>query len=733
MANTTQKIAIEIAGKVASSLGKSVDQVNNKLGSIGKMAKVAAGIAGAAFAAVNIGNFVSDAVDKYSSFEQAMAQTAATAGASEEDYELMKKAAREAGKATTKTAEEAANALGYMALAGWDTQQSIEGLMPILRASEAYQTDLATTSDLVTDSLSALGLGVDDLSHYLDVATMANNKSNQSASQMMEAFISAGLTLDDLGDSIENVSGLYGMLANRGTKASEAGTAMKAITVNVKKNAKEMEKLGVNVYDVKGNFVGISKVLEQYNEKTKNMSQEQRDAISLTIAGKNHLGSFNKIMEGFNTTLGDGSTEWETLVGNLNNADGALDTMADKCTGTMQGAMSRLNSAVDDAKISLIDAFGPDITKMIDNFSENVMPKISEGLVKFGEFLKDPVGVNLKKFGKFLKDPVGVNIKKFIDWISDSSARLDEFNDFIQKNKTALEIAAIAVGALGLALLVYNASAIGSSIYTGLATAALWVYNTASGAAAITTGILSAAIGFLTSPVTLAIAAIAALVAIGAYLYNNWDELVIKANELIGTIKDKFPWMADIVDATCATLGSIAEGLKNTFGGIVEFVKGVFSANWEQAWQGVVNIFGGIFQTLLGVASAPLNGIIGLINSAISGVNSIGKVVGIEIPKIPTINVPQLAEGGIATKSTLAEIGEGSEPEAVTPISKLADFINGYIQPQQSQTPQITYSPQIIIQGNANQSDIQQALKVSQSEFDSMMKKWLFNNRRVTF
>ena len=122
---TSYELALEIGGKIQSSLTKSVSGVNNKLDSIGKAAKTAAKIATAAFAAVKIGDFVKDAVDTYSEFNQAMAETAGIAGATEDEYKQLQAAAQEMGKRTTKTATEAAQALGYMSLAGWNVNDSI--------------------------------------------------------------------------------------------------------------------------------------------------------------------------------------------------------------------------------------------------------------------------------------------------------------------------------------------------------------------------------------------------------------------------------------------------------------------------------------------------------------------------------------------------------------------------------------------------------------------------------
>ena len=163
------KLAIKIAGAVSSSFDSAIGEAGQKIANLGSIAQAAAATAAAAWGALKLGEFISDAVDTYQGFEQAMANTSAIAGATGEQYDALRQAALDMGKATSKTASECADALGYMSLAGWDVNTSIASLEPVLRLSEATGLDLARCSDLVTDSMSALGLEAKDLSGYLDV------------------------------------------------------------------------------------------------------------------------------------------------------------------------------------------------------------------------------------------------------------------------------------------------------------------------------------------------------------------------------------------------------------------------------------------------------------------------------------------------------------------------------------------------------------------------------------
>lgn len=327
-----------------------------------------------------------DAVSTYADFDQAMANTAATAGASAEDYQKLEAAALEMGKKTTKTATEASEALGYMALAGWDVNTSISALEPVLRLSEATSMDLATCSDLVTDSMSALGLGVDELSGYLDVACKANNKSNQTAQQLMEAYIGCGGVLNNLGVEVEDSATALGVLANRGIKGSEAGNKLSTVLINLTSGTGQagemMKKLGISAFDSEGKFIGLQATLEQVNKATAGLTEEERNAALAAIGGKTQIDTLNDLLAGLNTTTEDGRTEWQALNDELHDAEGAMMDMAGKVTDTLPGAMAVFGSAVDDAKIRLCKIFAPMAKDAIFAIADYI-PHITEKVTGF--------------------------------------------------------------------------------------------------------------------------------------------------------------------------------------------------------------------------------------------------------------------------------------------------------------------------------------------------------------
>lgn len=347
------EIAIKIAGKMESSFNNAMSNA------VKKLLKLELGIKAAVAAAGAIKDIGAAAIKTGADFEKSMSGLAATAGidAGSEQYQSLENAAREMGRATSKSAAESADALQYMALAGWSVEDSIKGLPSILHLSEASGMELARTSDMVTDTMSALGISINELPGYLDVVAKAQNTTNQSAEQLMEAYLGVGGTLKSLGVSTEESATALGVLANRGTKGSEAGTALNAIMVNLTTGAgqagKAMEALGVSAFDSEGNFIGLKATLEKVNEATKGMTQEERNAALAAIGGKQHLDSLQKLMAGLNDTTADGTQEWAAITEGLKDAGGALEEMRNRKVDNLAGDIDVIKSAASDLGISI--------------------------------------------------------------------------------------------------------------------------------------------------------------------------------------------------------------------------------------------------------------------------------------------------------------------------------------------------------------------------------------------
>ena len=448
------ELAIKISGKLDKSLSSAVHSAQAQLNSIAKVTNRAMTIATAAVAAAGV-KIVKDSVQTYQGYQSALNSAAATGNIARgtAEYEAMNKAAREAGRTTVKTAKESANALEYMMLAGWSVENSTKALMPVLKLSASTGADLAITSDLVTDSMANLGLTINDLPHYLDVAAAANNKTNQTATQLQEAYLGVGGTLKNINAPIEESAAILGVLANRGTKGSEAGTALSAILVNMQKRSgeanKAMSRLGVSMYDANGNARSIIDVFRDINDKTAGMTEQNRNLMYQMIGGKSHVDSFSKIMQGFNTQTADGATEVYSLVDAFKNCDGALDKLYDIKMDTLEGSAFRLSSAFDDMKISIVIKGIDGTIKLAGNLHEISKAaggfKILQGLI--GTFTgissaavpaAAAIAGIVAAVALFKKVRQDMNAEYRMDWYTDSLGKATE--SLVKYNNLAQEV-----------------------------------------------------------------------------------------------------------------------------------------------------------------------------------------------------------------------------------------------------------------------------------------------------
>ena len=304
-------------------------------------------------------------------------------------------------------------------------------------------------------------------------------------------------------------------------------------------------------------------------------------------------------------------------------------------------------------------------------------------------------------------------------------------------------------------------------------TAATWAQTAATKASAratkaatVATKGMSAAVKFLTSPMGITLGIITAVAAALVLLYKNWDSvkawLVNFGNTVnqiwtnfsnavgnaIAAIGQHFPLLGAYLQGWWESIQAAVENVKAIFQNIIDFISNVFSGNWSAAWQNIVNIFGNLFGMIVNLAKAPINGVISAINWVLEKINSISVTIPDWVPlvggqtlgfNIPTI--PQLAEGGVATSPTLAEIGEGGEPEAVMPLSKLADLLDNWPRPKPGgggsqpggDGETIVFSPVFNFYGKADREDVEEATRISFQEFKRLYKKLKAEEHRKNF
>lgn len=703
MANR-QRFDIEIGAQVDPSVRKAASNAQSILGSIVGGNLISSGIQAAIG---GIQSMASGALDTYREYQKSMANTAGIAGITDKsstDFQKLSEAAEAAGKATAFTSAQAGDALGYMALAGWDANKSTSALMPTLKLAEATGADLATTADLVTNSMNAMGVSFDDLDGYFDVIIKANNKSATTAGELMEAFTGVGGAAKAAGQDYKTTSTALGILANAGTKGAEAGTALNSILVRMTSKQEAMnayKKLGVSIYDAAGNTRNFGDILKDTSKAMEGMTEEQKNSYLSAIAGTNYYSTYNQLLEGVNKTVDGGASAWDKLSGEIQNSNNALDTMHKTTTDTVDYAFSLLDSALQNVQLQFLKAFGPEIQSAVQYVAEEVLPKVANAA---------------ENLGNFIQDPVIVKFKEFKNWVGDVGNKISEFNSFLSEHQEILVAAAWAVGGLTTALLIYNRAAILASVRSGIETGILIAMYAAEWATAAATTALGAAFNFLTSPITILILLFAGLMAATYLVYKNWDKIKVKADELWQKILE------------------FGAGLRECWNGIIEDVNINLVQPWNNFWDAIGGKVSAVWQGIKSAVKSGINSVINFINSGIGQLNKFqvnipkgvpivgGKHVGLNIPKIPT-----LATGGIATGPTLAEIGEGGEPEAVVPLTKLSNMLNGGV------GGGITYSPNIVINGNADKSEISEAVRSSYEEFKEFMDRYTRERRRLAF
>ena len=345
------RVRLDGAARVSSqlnSLGKGMSNVGKKMSNVGMALTktVTLPLLGVGVAAVKT----------TVTFDKQMSRVAAVTGYTGKEFNILRKLAEEMGRKTTKSATEAAQAMEYMGLAGWDLGEIQEGLEPILRASEAGMMDLGTTSDLVTDSMASLNLKTKDLGRYLDIAASAQNNSNMSMQQFLEAMVTAGGLFDTFNVPLEEAGALLGILANRGVKGAEAGQALISIMNNMTSGfgraGKAMEELGVEIYDANGDFRGMTVILQDINKKFKGLTQEQKNTYMQMIGGKTRFNDFKKLLQGTSLELGE-------LEDKLYDSNGALSKMAEIMQDNTAGAANRLKSILEGIGIQIGDRLTP--------------------------------------------------------------------------------------------------------------------------------------------------------------------------------------------------------------------------------------------------------------------------------------------------------------------------------------------------------------------------------------
>lgn len=568
---------IDVAGQKMEAVGNSI------AGAGKKMMGVTTVIGGVGVAAVKT------AAD----FDSAMSQVAAVSGATGKDFDALRSKAREMGSKTKFSATEAAEAMNYMAMAGWKTEDMLGGIEGVMNLAAASGEDLATTSDIVTDALTAFGLSAKDSGHFADILAAASSNANTNVSMMGETFKYCAPIAGALGFSAEDTAEAIGLMANAGIKSSQAGTALRTIMNNlagdVKISGKAIGDVTIATTNADGSMRDLSDILADCRSAFGNLTESEKAQAAESLVGKN-------AMSGFLALMNAGEGDIEKLSSAIDSCDGSAEKMAMTMQDNLAGQLTILKSQLQELAIS---------------FGDILMPAIRSIVSKLQGFV-------------------------------------DKLNGMDEGTKRTIVTIALLVASIGPLLIIIGTtiSKIGVAMqgFVKLANGVSKLKVAIQGGTGVL-GKLGAALGGVSAPVLAVVAVIAVLVAAFVHLWRTNEGF---RDAIIGTwtrIKDtisgfcqgivdrlnalgfQFTDIVDVLktvwDGFCQILAPIFEGVFNHIAnilstvtgvitGILDVFIGIFTGNWSQAWTGVKEIFSSIWNGISSFFSNILNVIKGV-------------------------------------------------------------------------------------------------------------------------
>lgn len=534
--------------------GEKLKTVGDNISSAGeKMLPATAAVAGLGTAAVTTA----------ANFESSMSQVQATMGITKDSMSTvngesvntmnaLSNLAKEMGSKTAFSASECAEALNYLALAGYNTQEMTDTLPTVLNLAAAGGLDLASASDMVTDAMSALGLGVSDAETMVDQMSKTASTTNTSVAQLGEGILTIGATAKSVKGGTAELNTALGILANNGIKGAEGGTHLRNIILSLQnptdKAADAMKTLGVDVYDSQGNMRSMNDILGDLNKSMDGMTSEEKANIISTIFNKTDLSSVNALLANTGDT-------WDSLQQSITNSGGAAQQMADTQLDNLQGQLTILKSALEGLAIS---------------FGELLMPAIKS---------------------------IVTAVQGFVD----------KLNSMDEGTKKVIVTIALIVAAIGPVLIVIG------KVISAVGTIMTIVPKIAGVINTVKTAFMALNTTMLANPIFLIIAAIAALVAAFIYLWNNcdgfrqfwidlWENVKQVAITVWNAIKAFFSHVWESIKTIFSTVFEVIKTLVTTYFNlyktIIETVINVIKTVITTVWNAIKGVFTTVFNVI---------------------------------------------------------------------------------------------------------------------------------------
>lgn len=551
------------------------------------------------------------AVKTATDFEAGMSEVKAISGATGSEFDALRDKAIEMGAKTKFSASDSADAFKYMAMAGWDASQMMDGIAGIMDLAAASGEDLATTSDIVTDALTAFGLQASDSAHFAGVLAQASSKSNTNVGLMGETFKYVAPVAGALGYSIEDTAVAIGLMANSGIKGSQAGTALRSTITRLAKPVGEakdaVEELKISITNTDGTMKPLSQTMVELREKFAGLTEEQKAQYAAMLAGQEG-------MSGLLAIVNASDEDFQKLTDEINNANGAAEDMASVMMDNTAGAVEQLKGVLESAGILIGEKLTPYIRKLAEWIT---------GLVEKFNSLSEEEQDQIVKFGLILAaiGPVLLILAKVISVVSTVVKAFKLFGTTMTTVKTSIDL--VKAG------------------YTGLATQMGGIPKLVAG--------ISTGFGGMLAPIAAVIAIVAVLVGAFVTLWKTneefrdnmvgiWNSIKKSINnffdgvvERINALGFDFENITEVIKtvwfALCDVLAPVFEGAFNTIAivldgvfnqilSVMDIFIGLFTGNWEQLGEGVKGVVSGIVETFANLGSNIL-GVIGDIGAEI--------------------------------------------------------------------------------------------------------------------
>ena len=549
------------------------------------------------------------AVKTAADFESSMSKVSAVSGATGADLDALSAKAREMGSKTKFSASEAAEAMNYMAMAGWKTEDMLSGIEGVMNLAAASGEDLAATSDIVTDALTAFGLTAKDSGHFADVLAAASSNANTNVTMMGETFKYCAPIAGSLGFSVEDTAEAIGLMANAGIKSTQAGTSLRTVMTSLSGDVKicgsEIGEVTVATANADGSMRDLSDILADCRAAFAGLTESEKAAVAESLVGKNAMSGFLALMD-----AGEGDVN--KLSGAINDCDGAAEKMADTMNDNLEGQFTILKSALEELAIS---------------FGQLLIPAL----------------------------------KDVVQWLQGFVGFLNSLPEGVKKT---IVVIALVAAALGPVLIIVG------KVISSIGTIMTIVPKLAGVIGTVQKAFAALHVTMLANPIALIIAAITALVAAFIYLWNTneefrkfwislWEDVKRVAVEVWEGISQFMSQSWEAIRQTAVTVWNgmkqaittvitgirdtvsrVWNSIKGTVTSVVNALKSAVGGAFTSMWDGIRSTVSGIYDTIksgfgqavsyvTGLASSAFQWGSDLINGIVNGIrNAIGNVVG---------------------------------------------------------------------------------------------------------